>query len=163
MTKKHNGGRPTKYDKKYHCPWAKGLLRRGATIEELAEEFEVSRSTIYKWADEHQEFSDILNESRELADFAVEETLYNRAMGITVTEKRTVVQANPSGEQKPARVEIVEKQVPPDTTACIFWLKNRNPKLWRDRQEVAVSEVEDGNIKDWIDALGLSDDDGTSV
>lgn len=158
MSKKNKGGRPTKYDPKYHLPWAKGLLRRGCTVEELAEEFEVSRSTIYKWADEHEEFSDILNESRELADFAVEETLYNRAIGITVTEKRTVVQANPNGEQKPARVEIVEKQVPPDTTACIFWLKNRNPKLWRDRQEVAVSEVEDSNIKQWIDALGLTDD-----
>lgn len=27
-------------------------------------------------------------------------------------------------------------------TACIFWLKNRQPKNWRDRKEIAVDAVD---------------------
>lgn len=135
MSKKN--GRPTKYDAKYHVPWARGLLRRGATIEELAAEFEVAPSTIYKWAHEHEEFSKALSENRELADFAVEESLYRRAMGMRVSERRTVVTGDGSGQSRPSKVEILDREVPPDTTACIFWLKNRNPKAWRDRPETA--------------------------
>jgi hypothetical protein len=26
-----------------------------------------------------------------------------------------------------------EQHYPPDTVACIFWLKNRRPDLWRDK------------------------------
>ena len=152
-------GRPTKYDPKYHIPWARGLLRRGATIKELAEEFGVAVSTIYEWSYQHEEFSEILKEDRELADFAVEDSLYRRAMGTKVTEKRTIVTAGPDGESHPSRIEIVEKEVPPDTTAAIFWLKNRNPKLWRDRQDIQVNETDDANIKEFIGALGLGVED----
>lgn len=152
---KHPGGRPTKYDARYHVPWAKGLLRRGSTIKELSEEFGVTVSTIYKWKDDHPEFSEVLREDRQLADFAVEDSLYRRALGTKTVEKRTIVQAGKDGEQKPAKIEIVERDVPPDVTACIFWLKNRNPKLWRDRQDVNVKEADDATIKEWIEALGL--------
>ncbi len=27
----------------------------------------------------------------------------------------------------------------PDTTACIFWLKNRKPAEWRDKQDVEMN------------------------
>lgn len=151
----HPGGRPTKYDPKYHIPWARGLLRRGATVAELAKEFEVNRSTIYEWASVHPEFSDVLREDRQLADFAVEESLYRRALGTTTTEKKTIVTSGPDGETKPSRIEIIEREVPPDVTACIFWLKNRNPKLWRDRQDIQLNEAEQESIQGWLDALGL--------
>ena len=156
---KHPGGRPTKYEPKYHIPWAKGLLRRGATIKELAEEFDVNVSTVYEWSYKHPEFSEVLKEDRQLADFAVEESLYRRAMGTKVTEKRTIVTAGADGESHPSRIEIVEKELPPDSTACIFWLKNRNPKLWRDKQDIQVNEIDDKNIKEFIEALGLGEED----
>jgi hypothetical protein len=59
------------------------------------------------------------------------------------------------GQQQVKRVEETERELAPDVTACIFWLKNRQPQLWRDRQDVAISEEQDASIKEWIDALGL--------
>ncbi len=35
----------------------------------------------------------------------------------------------------------VKKQVAPNPTAAIFWLKNRKPDEWRDRKETEVSGV----------------------
>ena len=44
-----------------------------------------------------------------------------------------------------ARVEsaLLSNALKGDTTAQIFWLKNRRPDLWRDRKEVQVSEEKD--------------------
>jgi hypothetical protein len=50
--------------------------------------------------------------------------------------------ASRNRDSKVIRVEIVE-HYPPDTTACIFWLKNRQPGRWRDRVDV---QHEDGRI-----------------
>ena len=148
------GGRPTKYDARYHVPWAEGMMRRGATVKELAESFDVSVATIYNWRDEHPEFLEALNIGREQTDMEVERSLYERAMGYTQKETRTVTKIV-DGQPVPDRVETIERQVAPDTTACIFWLKNRNPKLWRDRQDIQVKESDDSKIKEWIEALGL--------
>jgi len=156
MTEKQ--GRPTKYNEEYHVPWAIGLLRRGLTIDQLAEEFGVARSTIYLWAKEHKTFSDALNTSRELADMKVEATLYNRAVGMSVTDTKRIIQTAKDGEPKTARVEVTEHQLAPDVTAFIFWLKNRNPKLWRDKQDIQFAESDDESIKNIIGMLGLDDD-----
>ncbi|MGF2384042.1 helix-turn-helix domain-containing protein [Lentilactobacillus otakiensis] len=63
-----------------------------------------------------------------------------------------------------------ERTVPPDTTAAIFWLKNRKPNEWRDRKETQLSGSLDTNTRplEQIDdkkldkiAKRLSGDDGT--
>lgn len=154
----HAGGRPTKYDAKYHVPWARGLAMRGATMQQIAEEMDVALSTIYKWRDEHAEFSDALNEGRQQTDLRVERSLYERAMGGKSKETKKVIEVV-DGQQVVKRIEEVERELAPDTTACIFWLKNRNPAMWRDRQDIAVNEEQDANIKDWIAALGLGESD----
>lgn len=147
-------GRPTKYDPKYHIPWARGLALRGATAEEIAREFGVAKSTLYKWAKEDEAFSNALNESRDIADMDVERTLYQRATGGKSRETKKVIEIV-DGQPQVKRVEETERELAPDVTACIFWLKNRQPQLWRDRQDVAISEEQDASIKEWIDALGL--------
>lgn len=152
-------GRPTKYEEKYHVPWARSLARRGLTIEEIADAMEVAKSTIYEWAKKHEEFSDALTRARSEADAMVEDSLFQRAMGRTVRETKKYVSYDANGTSVPTRVEQVDKEIPPDTTACIFWLKNRNPATWRDRQDIAVNEEQDANIKEWISALGLGSSD----
>jgi transposase-like protein len=149
--------RPTKYNAEYHCPWAEGLTRRGATNEEIAEQFGVAPSTIYEWANAHEEFSESLKKGKEITDMQVEKSLLQRALGYSITEKKTVIQATGDGANKPARIEVLEKEIPPDTTACIFWLKNRNPKLWRDKRDMEVVESDDAKIKEWIKNLGLNE------
>lgn len=134
-------GRPSGYNEKFHVPWVKSLAKRGLTVKEIAEELGIAKSTLCKWVNEHQELSDALNCGRDIADSIVEDTLYKQALGgYTVEEKRTVVTLTENGEQKPLRMERYEKEVPPNTTACIFWLKNRKPKVWRDRPLVDVDE-----------------------
>lgn len=139
--------RKSKYDARYHVPWVKGLAMRGCTIEEMAEDMEVSAFTLKKWIRENPELSTALKSGRSYSDTQVETSLYQRALGHKITEKKTIVQGSDKDGSKPVRVEITEKDVPPDTTAAIFWLKNRRPDLWRDRQDVNIESEE------WVDAL----------
>lgn len=132
-------GRRSKYVAEFHIPWARSLARRGLTVEEIAKEMNVARSTFNKWVAENSALSDALNEGRDAADSKVEASLYKRALGYTVTEKKTIAGTDKDGAQKAVRVEIVEKEVQPDTTACIFWLKNRQPQLWREQQTVNLN------------------------
>ncbi|MDR1416928.1 MAG: hypothetical protein LBJ57_05875, partial [Prevotellaceae bacterium] len=128
---KHPGGRPTAYKKEYadqafrHC-----LL--GATDKSLAELFNISESTLNKWKHEHLEFSECILRGKESADARVASALYSRAIGFTKEGCEKVFQFK--GEV--VRTEVKE-YYPPDVSSGIFWLKNRQPGLWRDRQAVA--------------------------
>lgn len=44
------------------------------------------------------------------------------------------------------------KEIAPDVTAQIFWLKNRRPDKWRDKQEIEHS----GTMHNQVDMTGLS-------
>lgn len=125
-------GRPTKYKAEYAKQAAK-LCVLGATDAQLADFFEVSVSTINLWKIQHKEFSESVKLNKEKADELVEQSLYHRALGYEHDEVDIRVV---SGEivQTPIR-----KFYPPDSTAAIFWLKNRKPKDWRDKQEVEHS------------------------
>ena len=137
-------GRPSGYNPKYHIPWVKSLARQGLTLKEIAAEIGIGKSTLCNWANDNPDLLDALNEGRDIADSVVEDSLYKLAIGHTVIEKKTVVSATGEGEQKPARIEILEKQIPPNTTACIFWLKNRKRNRWTDRDnEFNNSEEQD--------------------
>lgn len=128
--------RPTKYDARFHIPWVRSLARRGLTVKEIAQEMGIARSTLNRWAKEHEEFSDTLNKGRSEADALVEDSLFRRAVGSTTTETRKIMEFDKNGMPSPTRVETIERETPPDVAACIFWLKNRRPKDWRERPEM---------------------------
>jgi hypothetical protein len=111
------------------------LCRLGATNDDVANFFGVATSTIGKWIAEIPSFSDALKAGREKADAEVADRLYRRALGYSHPAVKIFADVK-SGEEK-----IVEytKHYPPDTTACIFWLKNRRPDVWRDRVEHVMS------------------------
>ena len=102
----------------------------GATDEEIADFFEVSVATINNWKKEHPEFLESIKKGKLLADANVANRLYERAMGYEHEEEK-IFQFNGSI----MRVDTV-RHYPPDTTAAIFWLKNRQSKKWRDKHEV---------------------------
>lgn len=124
-------GRPSDYREEYAEQAAK-LCALGATDDELADFFGVHRATIYRWKHEHAEFCDAVKTGKEIADERVERSLYQKATGYNVTEEQAV---KIKVEQHKESVEVVEveKHVPADTTAAIFWLKNRRSGAWRDR------------------------------
>lgn len=122
-------GRPSKYKPEYAEQAAK-LCKLGATDAQLADFFEVSISTVNLWKVEHPEFSESVKLPKAEADERVEQSLYRRAMGYEHDEVDIRVVGGKI-IQTPIR-----KYYPPDSTAMIFWLKNRKPAEWRDKQEI---------------------------
>lgn len=120
--------RPTKYKEEY-AKQAEKLCALGATDADLADFFEVSVSTLNLWKIEHKGFSESLKLGKEPADNRVKNALYHRALGYS----------HPEDDIKNINGEIVItptiKHYPPDTTACIFWLKNRLPEEFRANPE----------------------------
>lgn len=122
-------GRPSKYKPEYDEQAAK-LSRLGATLPEVADFFDVAPSTVSLWMLQHESFSEAIKNNRAFSDENVEASLYHRALGYSHEHE----------DIKVVEGEIVvtktTKHYPPDPTAMIFWLKNRKPKQWRDKQEV---------------------------
>lgn len=118
-------GRPSGYKPEYATQAAK-LCKLGATDCDLADFFDVSVRTIANWQARHPEFLQALKSGKTEADDRVERSLYQRAVGY---EYDAVKIFNANGQ--PLIVPYREK-CPPDTTAAIFWLKNRRSEAWRD-------------------------------
>lgn len=105
------------------------LCRLGATDAEVADFFAVDRTTVWRWGHAHPEFAEAMTLGKGPADDRVERSLYHRAIGYEHPEDKIFIR-----DGEPVVVPTV-KHYPPDTTAAIFWLKNRRPDLWRDRHE----------------------------
>lgn len=125
---KRGRGRPSAYRPEFAAQAAK-LCALGATDVELADFFGVSIRTLDGWKVRHEEFLRALKASKEEADNRVERSLFQRATGYTHDAVKIFM---PAGAKKPVFAEYRE-HVPPDTTACIFWLKNRRREEWRDK------------------------------
>ena len=124
------GGRPSEYKDEY-AKIAESLCKLGATDAEIAEALGFCETTINSWKLKHQEFSEALKNGKMLADARVADSLYRRATGYEHKAVKIVADAKTGAEHQ---VEYIERY-PPDTTACIFWLKNRQRAKWRDRVE----------------------------
>lgn len=125
------GGRPTDYREAY-VEGAKKLAKLGATDAEMADFFGVDVRTLYRWKNTHDEFCQALKVGKDEADDRVERSLYHRAVGY---EQPAIKIFMPAGAEAPVEHEYVEI-IAPDTTAAIFWLKNRRGAEWRDKVEV---------------------------
>jgi transcriptional regulator with XRE-family HTH domain len=144
--KKTKAGRPKKYDPKIMPQLAKWMRRSGLTDEQIADELKIARSTVYAWQLKYSEFSDALKEDKGFVDSLVEDSLLKRALGYTYEETKHIGEPDDKGGIKTIRVEKTAKIVIPDTTAQIFWLKNRQPAVWRDTKNIqanlAIHEIE---------------------
>lgn len=128
-------GAPTKYKEEY-CSQAEKLCKLGATDAELADFFEVNEDTINEWKKVRPEFSESIKSGKILADSNVADSLYQRALGFEHdSEEIKVMYDKETNDQYIERVPI-KKKYPPDTTAAIYWLKNRQKDKWRDKTEV---------------------------
>lgn len=138
-----NAGRKSKYQE-YVQPYLKRvehLCRMGATEQEICQKLGVSVARFGEYKKEFQELRESLKKGRSDADDTVEAALFRRATGYTTEEVKTNTYVDNNNNQRQFRVSVT-KEIPPDTTAAIFWLKNRRPEKWRDRQELGIG----GNI-----------------
>lgn len=122
-------GRPSSFSPEFSGQAYK-LCLLGATDKELADFFGVSEQTINAWKRAHPEFLESLKAGKAEADAKVAEKLFQRALGYEHPEDKIFLY-----EGKPVIVPTVKHHAP-DTTAAIFWLKNRQPEKWRDKLDL---------------------------
>lgn len=122
-----------------------GWARDGLTEEQIAKNMGVSRSTLSDYKVKYPDILRAIKNSKEVADREVENALFNKATGYTVKLKKPMkvrhVEYDEQTGKKIAeyeRIEYIEEEVhvPADTTAQIFWLKNRKSNEWRDKVTV---------------------------
>ena len=104
-----------------------GWARDGLTNDQIAHNMGIAVKTLYRWRDKYSLICQALKEGKEVVDRMVENALFKRALGYEYEEI-----TYESGKE----TKRVTKQVVPDTTAQIFWLKNRKPTSWRDMKHV---------------------------
>ena len=148
--------------------------RDGLTDKDISLNMGINRATLYDWKNKYTDISDALKKGKEIVDIAVENALYKRAIGFEYEETKQIIEKDKSGKEK-KRIEKTKKYVPPDTTAQIFWLKNRKPAEWRDKRDeeqrlriaklkYEVSQLSGGNegdtgIKDFLKAIKPTKED----
>jgi hypothetical protein len=144
------GGRPTTY-KPENAEIVRHACMLGATNEALAERFEVCRRTIDNWIATIPEFSDAVRQGRQVADEVVIGALFARATGME--QKMTKVFCY---RGQPVTVDYIA-HLPPDVSACFFWLRNRRPWQWREnRPFVHEEDVEEEDDDAWVRKLDAS-------
>ena len=132
-------GRPSDFQNEY-IDQARKLAELGATDMEVADFFEVDVRTIYRWKNSIEEFCQSLKVGKESADNRVKRALFQRAVGFEHDSVKIFCNEG----------HIIEapfrEYIPPDTTAGIFWLKNRLPEEFREKSEIEVT----GNLAESI-------------
>jgi len=145
------GGAPAKYQPSF-CRIAKAMAKLGATEREIAQALDVSVATLQRWVHERPKFRAALKPGKQAADDRVERSLYQRATGYSFDSEEiftydyvetkkvegTKGEVRLIQEKRVLRVPVV-KHVPPDSTAIIFWLKNRRKLAWRNYVAAEIS------------------------
>lgn len=138
--------------------------RNGLTDEQIAKNLGIAVSTLNDYKNKYSEFSESLKRGKEVIDIEVENALLKRALGYKYNEvTKELIVDKETGEEELKVTKVVTKEVVPDTTAQIFWLKNRKPEEWRDKKDIEHS----GNISNPYEGLTkeqllkiASEDDG---
>ena len=135
-----------------------GWARDGLTDEQIAQNMGVAYSTFRTWRDKYSALSAVLKKNKDVADRQVENSLFERALGGTHEVRKTFKVKEKYYDdhgklcEKEKLVQATDEvYIPGDTTAQIFWLKNRKPEKWRDKQEdedrTAIDKL-DGILKE---------------
>lgn len=115
-----------------------GWARDGLTDEQIAHNMGIAYSTLRKWRDDFPTISAALKRGKEVVDRMVENALLKKALGYEYEEVKKKYENGVLVERIVTRKEVV-----PDTIAQLFWLKNRKPDMWRNKQEIANNEALD--------------------
>lgn len=123
-----------------------GWARDGLTNEQISYNMGITVRTLYKWQKKNVQFKQALKVGKDTADRQVENALFKSALGYEYKEEVVT---------NDGRVVTVTKHQKANTTAQIFWLKNRKPEQWRDKRELS----HDGEINNHINLQNMTDDD----
>ncbi len=155
--KKKSAGRKGKYRKwltEEGLAKVKNWAIMGATNKEIAEAMKISETTLYEWVEKYSSFAESIKDRDGVADAKVVIAGFKKATGFYYPEeqvhkvKRKFIDRETGKILEEEKLEkiTVQKYMPPDTTANIFWRKNRDPKHWADKQEVKLEGTVDINL-----------------
>lgn len=117
------------------------------TDEQIAQNMGIGYSTLQAWKAKYQDIQDALKKGKDVVDREVENALLKRALGYEYDEVKEKYECGVLTERT-----VTKKMVVPDTTAQIFWLKNRKPSVWRDKAQVDV-DAEFSKVDELIAAI----------
>ena len=131
---------------------ARKLAQLGAVDVEIADFFEVSVRTIYRWKLDHSEFGEALEVGKEPADHRVTRAVFQRAVGYDYVEQQAI-KVKTGKDTEEVVVVDVQKHMAPDGTTGIWWQKNRLG--WTDKQVLEHTGPDGGAImaKVTVDAV----------
>lgn len=147
QTVKNKGGRRTLYKPEYAAAMYK-LCELGATDNDLAEAFGVTRRTICGWKKKYPDVFSHIKSGKDDANEKVKKALYHRAIGYSHKETKLAMFEGQFTDEK----QIV-KHYPPDVTACEIWLINRDPENWKSRNVDRNTGGDDTELADALSKL----------
>ena len=141
-----------------------GWARDGLIDKEIAAQMGISYSTLREWRDRFPALSAALKIGKDVADRKVEHKLFDKAVGFTqkvqkpIKLKRTIYENGKKVEEY-EYIKMVEEEVyiPPEASCQFFWLKNRKPKEWKDKQQVDANVNGQVSIEDYLRDKGKLD------
>lgn len=134
-----------------------GWARQGLTDEQIASNIGIGTTTFYTWVDRFPVIRESLKKGKAPVDFEVENALYKRAVGFEYEEVETLIE-EVNGETK-KKVKRIKRTALPDTSAIIFWLKNRKPEQWRKMNPVVENKLRAETEKLLKEAQSLETDE----
>lgn len=132
-----------------------GWARDGLTDVQIAHNIGIHIGTLYEWKKKYPKFNDAIKRGKEVVDIIVENALLKSALGYSYDEVTKVrIDDEASGKSEIVEVKRVTKDMAPNPTSLIFWLKNRKPEVWRDSKKVDAN-IEVNNPFDGIDTADI--------
>lgn len=135
-------GRKTKYDPDYHPKTIVKYALLGLTDAQLSGVLDINEATLNRWKVKYPEFCESIKKGKDEADANVVSMLYKKAIGYTQKKKipfKLKKTVNGKGSEEEIHIVEVDEYFPPEASAQFFWLKNRQPKNWRDKTETEHS------------------------
>lgn len=132
-----------------------GWARDGLNDVQIAHNIGIHIGTLYEWKKKYPKFNDAIKRGKEVVDIIVENALLKSALGYSYDEVTKVrIDDEASGKSEIVEVKRVTKDMAPNPTSLIFWLKNRKPEVWRDSKKVDAN-IEVNNPFDGIDTADI--------
>lgn len=132
-----------------------GWARNGLTDEQIAHNIGITTTTLYEWKKKYPQFAEAVKRGKEVVDIMVENALLKSALGYSYDEvvKERIFDYE-TETSKVVEVKRTTKEVAPNPTSLIFWLKNRQPEKWRDKKNIDAA-VEVKNPFEGIDTADI--------
>ena len=110
------------------------LASQGANKTQMCRHLGLLVDDFTQFCKEYDALDAVVQEGRAVADGFVENAVFKRATGYTAPAEESVTE-NPDGS---VTIKKTTKHLAPDVAAATFWLKNRKPDEWSDKQELEL-------------------------